>query len=285
MARVLILRGEPRGAKALAAGAAAAGHEVRRGRGNSADMAWCDVVVPLTVPEQLYLSLMYPEHAGRKFLLPSPEATRRLDDKRQAARFMAEAGFAAHAPLPRPGDRTIVKPAIGMGGELIFFGSAAPEGFMLDRAISGEVEFALHVLFDGSRAADAFCIRYARPSADYIKAGVSADGRSVPPDAGVVALVERILAAAGYQGWCSLNYIPEDGRPVFFEFNPRAGTSLCHAGGRMIHAYLSLLAPEALAGQAPPPWPEVSFAPRRRSALRRWLKALDRARRRRLRGF
>jgi carbamoylphosphate synthase large subunit len=210
-----------------------------------------DAVVPLRLSDYAPMRL---RPAG-SFLIPGKLATQTAHDKQRFNAFLAEHGFGDLVPTVY-GD-TVDYPFIykkhhdqaGIHSKVIrspeeraAFEAAIDAGeYYKQRYVAGRTEYTTHLLGRGGEIAFDTTVRFTFDADHYVR-GVNHEARATDKIATpFLQILAAILGALDYHGTCCFNYKIENGKPLIFEVNPRAGGSLRLDLNAYLDAYLKLL--------------------------------------------
>jgi hypothetical protein len=224
-----------------------------------------DCVVPLTLEDYRALRSTIGLW-GKKFWSPIPKVVALCDDKLLLNRSLLNSEFAKLVPPLLDECNTGQFPYIvkkrhdGFGRNSFIVWNAQDERTLAPRIhspeyfrqtyISGNVEYALHILLVDQRVAYARTVKYELGRKFYVKgANLNLGRRALLPDIRTtylpdneyIATFSSILVALGYVGTCCINYKMHDGLPMLLEINPRFGASLIGDINRYMEAYLCSL--------------------------------------------
>jgi predicted ATP-grasp superfamily ATP-dependent carboligase len=190
----------------------------------------------------LYVSAGEPIRSTAWLPMPSADCVRLCDDKLLLNRRLIELGFGEHVPalLAAPSQQRppfILKRRVAENSDdchLVMDAQAqqrlapliASDDYFCQQIADGRSEYATHAVVRGGRIVAEISIEYIAQRDTFIKASEPfvTDHLTHSP---CLALIERMLAAIGFEGLCCLNYkIGRDGQMQLIEINPRFGGSL-----------------------------------------------------------
>lgn len=191
----------------------------------------------------------YDQLRGRgRAIVPKAKAVELCEDKLALRDALRSLGFGDSLPedVEGPGDYPcVLKPRRGEFGadiRVLKAPEAVPDGYYLERFVTGATEYAFHLLRAGGRTAYHQAIRYemAEPEAIRSDANPPKTARLVD-GAALLDWAERLLDAIGFEGLCCLNFKLVERQPRLFEINPRFGGSLVFDITRFTGAYCDAL--------------------------------------------
>ncbi|MGL6071044.1 hypothetical protein, partial [Craterilacuibacter sp.] len=204
-------------------------------------LAEADLVVPLDI-EPLLALRQQPRAVweNNPIPLPSTRSIQLCDDKLVFYRHLLAAGFGRE--LPRIAEAGLLKTPFILKKRQDVMGQHcyvvhnqqdlqryAPllddPDYFCQTLVTGDEEFATHLLVRDGRVEHALNIRYRFAGNTPVKGKDPAFRAPVP--ARHLALFGEMLAALGFEGLCCFNYKEEGGKPLVLEINPRFGGSLC----------------------------------------------------------
>jgi hypothetical protein len=209
-----------------------------------------DLVIPLTINATHYLNRHYPDYNGFKFLVSDSYVLANSDHKGRFAEKLGRLGLAHHSPNLPVGFPSVYpyvfKKAVSVFGvdayvieneiqERALMAKVNETDYVRQRWISGDLEFASHVLFDGTKALFLHTIEYQMPQGFYIKGRPTKCQSMKPIEHGrFLSLFELILTGLNFKGLCCFDYKLENGELKIFELNARYGGSLSSVINRVI---------------------------------------------------
>ncbi|MEP7705262.1 hypothetical protein [Paraglaciecola sp. 25GB23A] len=177
-----------------------------------------DLVIPLTINATHYLNRYYPDYNGFKFLVSDSDVLANSDHKGRFAEKLGRLGLAHHSPNLPVGFPSVYpyvfKKAVSVFGvdayvieneiqERALMAKVNETDYVRQRWISGDVEFASHVLFDGKKALFLHTIEYQMPQGFYIKGRPTKCQSMKPIEHGhFLSLFELILTGLNFRGLC-----------------------------------------------------------------------------------
>ena len=184
--------------------------------------------------------------AGRRGLFPCRHSVSILDDKRAFQGYIDAHGLAAHCPRsyasPAAAEYPCVVKRLDTSGsigvkvarsrehlaEILRQPIFVDRSYVLQELVPGTTEHASFFICRDGRVLWHWTFASTMSGPAEIKSEENDKNRLiVPTPAAAIAGLEAILAPLGYCGPCIANYkIAPDGRPRFFEINPRFGGSL-----------------------------------------------------------
>lgn len=216
-----------------------------------ADLAAHDLVVPLRTADALWLADRRDTLVHQR-LLPvcRAEVVQLCDDKLALNRRLIALGFGAFVPalLPRMQWPCVLKGRWSTDSTAIHLirnaedaarhaGTYDEAAYFCQEAVHDPREYASHLVVDNGRIRHHLTNEYHCWEPLFINGGrVSYTRRLVSSPH--LHLLERMLAAIGFEGLCCVDYKVRDGRLQLLEINPRLGGSLAYSFG----AFMSTLA-------------------------------------------
>jgi predicted ATP-grasp superfamily ATP-dependent carboligase len=199
-----------------------------------------DLVVPLTLSDLHLVRRYLPVLARNPIPVPSEQCVRLCHDKYEFNQRLIHEGFARY--IPRMGNGLELEPPYILkkrtgewGKDCYIIRDRRDEKALLERVmdpaffcqeiISGQFEFATHILFTGNRIVKSLTLMYEFESETPIK-GQDQDLQRFICRCAHLELFGRILRTIGFQGLCCVNYKITRGQPFLLEINPRFGGSL-----------------------------------------------------------
>ena len=210
-----------------------------------------DAVVPLRLSDYAPMRLK----PAASFLIPAKQAVQTAHDKQRFNAFLAAHGFGALVPTvygeavdypfiyKKHHDQAgINSKVIRSPEERAAFEATIDTGeYYRQRYVGGRTEYTTHLLGRGGDVAFDATVRFTFDEDFYVR-GVHREARRTDKIATPFReTFAAILAALDYQGTSCFNYKIEDGKPLIFEVNPRAGGSLRLELDAYLDAYLALL--------------------------------------------
>ncbi len=197
-----------------------------------------DLVVPLTVPDLLYLDGVRPRLSRSPLPIPSADAVRLCDDKPRLNAALAASGFAAHLPgASRVGEYPYIIKKRQAAGGLDCHLVASPQdeaacaallddpAYFCQAFIPGRREFAAHLLLVDGQVRASLNVQYVFTRQAPIKGQDLAYYTTVEP-CPHIPLFTAMLNAIGFSGLCCVNYKVDARQILLLEINPRFGGSL-----------------------------------------------------------
>lgn len=214
------------------------GHEIEFGSFTEDSVRRHQLLVPLTIDDTLQLDAMR-EHLGANPIpIPSATAVEICNNKEHFYQALAAKGFGELLPGPRHAGSypyVLKKKVDAWGKYCLVIRDAHDEAeqghhladpdYLTQRFISGNEEFATHVLIRDGRMLASLNIRYRFAETTPIK-GKSRAVTIHPCSFPYERLFGEILRAIGFEGLCCFNYKVVGGGPRILEINPRFGGSL-----------------------------------------------------------
>ena len=201
-----------------------------------ASVAWADLVVPLTLDQQLLMT-EHPKWCTPQLPIPTREVIELCSDKVAFNRALQGLGFGLFVPemngdsgypyiLKKRTDENSAHTYIvrGPGDERAYGEMLASPEYFKQRFVPGSKEYATHILFrDGQAVAD-LTIEYSFASKAPIKGKTPYIHRlAACPE---LPLLANMLRELKYEGLCCFNYKRVGMHPWIIELNPRFGGSL-----------------------------------------------------------
>jgi hypothetical protein len=198
-----------------------------------------DIVVPLTIPDMEFCMANESLLGNNPIPFPSIESFTICNNKSEFDIFMRKYGFSTYLPDPVLKDQFpfILKNSIDEGGENIHLINNVDDinkhkeiihnaKYIKQGIISGEKEYAAHILIKNGKVVNALTIIYIFDKPVYIKGKDKYICRNVCKNKHI-KLFEEVLVKMDFNGLCCFNYKEEGGTPKILEINPRFGGSLC----------------------------------------------------------
>jgi hypothetical protein len=197
-----------------------------------------DLVVALNIPDLIFCIDNNELLTSQLIPIPKRESLDICNNKYQFTKYMVENGFSemipnSILPLPYP---YILKKKIGEYGQSTYIVSnekdekehdidLKSEDFMCQEMISGNKEYATHVVLKNGKIRAAVSIRYTYDIDNYVQGKAKYICKEVC-ESEHIAKFEKILLGMGFEGLCCFDYKVVNGVPKIFEINPRFGGSL-----------------------------------------------------------
>lgn len=210
-----------------------------------------DAVVPLRLSDYAPMRL----RPGGNFLIPEKRAVQIAHDKQRFNAFLAANGFGGLVPAVYDG--AVEYPFIykkhhdqaGIHSRIVhspsereaFERTIDASEYYKQRYVGGRNEYTTHFLCRGGAVHFDATVKFTFDGDHFVR-GVNFESRSIDKiESPFMPLFESILDALAYDGTCCFNYKIEDGKPLIFEVNPRAGGSLRLDLNEYLDAYLGML--------------------------------------------
>jgi carbamoylphosphate synthase large subunit len=210
-----------------------------------------DAVVPLRLSDYAPMRLK----PARSFLIPGKQAVQIAHDKQRFNAFLGEHGFGDLVPTvygeavaypfiyKKHHDQAgIHSKVVRSAEERAAFEATIDAGeYYRQRYVGGRNEYTTHLLGRGGDLAFDATVKFTFDDDHYVR-GVNHEARRIDKIATPFLEAWRaILDALAFCGTCCFNYKIEDGKPLIFEVNPRAGGSLRLDLDAYLDAYLKVL--------------------------------------------
>ena len=202
---------------------------------NEADLSTFDCIVPLYLKD--YGALRGREHHAN-FLIPSRMAVDVTDDKPRFNAWLKTSGYGELVPDIRDDDYPFVyKKRRDRAGRNSHVVHSREEQRALEMAIDvrdyfkqryvrGRKEYTSHFLVVRGKIAFDSTVEFTFHDEFFIRGIREPDNTITKIDTPFLPVFAEILETLDYNGTCCFNYKIEEGRPLIFEINPRAGGSL-----------------------------------------------------------
>ena len=217
---------------------------------DQADLGAHDLVVPLRTSDALWLAERRETLPRQRLPVCRTDVVRLCDDKLALNQRLIALGFGDHIPalLPEPQWPCVLKGRWSTDSAATHLlrdaddarrhAAALQDGaYFCQEAVLDPREYASHLVVQDGRIRQHMTNEYHCRDALFINGGrVSYTRRLVRSPH--LPLLERMLAAIGFEGLCCVDYKVRDGRLQLLEINPRLGGSLAYSFG----AFMSTLA-------------------------------------------
>lgn len=208
-----------------------------------ADLGAHDLIVPLQTADALWLADRRGALTGLHLPVCPAEVVRLCDDKLALNQRLITLGYGAFVPALLPQGQWpcvlkgrwstdsaathLIRNAEEASRHAEKFGNPA---YFCQEAVSDPREYASHIAMENGRVRGHLTNEYHCRDALFINGGrVSYTRRLVTTPH--LRLLERMLAAIGFEGLCCVDYKVRDGRLQLLEINPRLGGSLAPSFG------------------------------------------------------
>jgi carbamoylphosphate synthase large subunit len=218
-----------------------------------ADVSAFDCIVPLYLKD--YVALRSKEYRAN-FLIPSRTAVDVTDDKSRFNAWLGSVGYGDLVPEFLDGDDAypfIYKKRHDRAGRNSYIIHSPEEQHAIEKAIDvdeffkqryvpGRKEYTSHFLMAGGKIVFHTTVEFTFRDDFYVR-GIREPRNTINKVmTPFVPVFSGILEALDYKGTCCFNYKIENGKPLVFEINPRAGGSLRLDLNNYLEAYLRALA-------------------------------------------
>ena len=214
-----------------------------------ADLAAHDLVVPLQTADALWLADRRDTLVRQRLPVCRAEVVRLCDDKLALNRSLIALGFVDHIPalLPEPRWPCVLKGRWSTDSAATHLlrdaddarrhAAALQDGaYFCQEAVLDPREYASHLVVQDGRIRHHLTNEYHCREPLFINGGrVSYTRRLVRTPH--LHLLERMLAAIGFEGLCCVDYKVRDGRLQLLEINPRLGGSLAPSFGAFMRTF------------------------------------------------
>jgi ATP-grasp domain len=214
-------------------------HEIVFDDFSSSNLKDYDLIVPLTIPDLIYLNEVRELIVDNAIPIPSKSSILLCDDKYLFNKELIDKGFGEF--IPKMGGELkypyILKKKIdnwGQNSHIVFdklqeqsFANIinSPNYFTQD-FILGKCEYATHILFKEQKVVRSLNIKYSFDKESPIK-GKDRQRYQTICQCPYIDIFSNILKSIHFEGICCVNYKVSDNRLWIIEINPRCGGSLC----------------------------------------------------------
>lgn len=213
-------------------------HEILFEQFNTDTLSKADIVVPLTIPDLLYLDKNRALIRDNPICIPTSESVLLCDDKSRFNSFLIENGF--QQVIPAMGDELgfpyLLKKKVDIYGSHCYLitdefterehiEEEESSKFFKQKIIPGRNEYVCHILFCERNIEQSLCIHYEFDKDIPIKGKDSLLYYEIA-NCPYLELFSDILRKINFEGICCFNYKIVNGNPFIFEINPRFGGSL-----------------------------------------------------------
>jgi predicted ATP-grasp superfamily ATP-dependent carboligase len=198
-----------------------------------------DLIVPLTIPDLMYLNEVHELIIDNAIPIPSKKTIELCDDKYLFNQELKNNGFGEFVPTMDNNLRYpyILKKKIDQWGEnchiifdvqheLNFTDIINSPNYFIQEIIPGKHEYATHILFKNQKILRSLNIMYSFDKEIPIK-GKDMQNYTTIGHCPYLDIFSDILTSLNFEGLCCINYKVSDNRPQILEINPRCGGSLC----------------------------------------------------------
>ncbi len=215
-------------------------HTVRFEEFNAETLSSCDLAVPLTLEDTLFLSENLQLIRGSRVLVPQTHPIRLCNNKHLLNEHLLQHGFGRNVPRisGEIGFPYLLKKKTdnwGMHSHLIadetretsLLATIDCKDYFKQELVRGSEEYATHLIIQEGRVLASLTIKHSFRDDAFVfgMQGLRPEFREVSSCAHV-ALFADILNSIGFSGLCCIDYKIRNGIPLIFEINPRFGASL-----------------------------------------------------------
>ena len=215
-------------------------HAVRFEEFNPETLAACDLAVPLTLEDTLFVSENLHLLRGNQVLIPQTPPIHLCNNKYRLNEHLLRCGFGKYVPRISGnfGFPYLLKKKIdnwGMHSHLVLdpeqeaelLTSIDGEDYFKQELVPGAEEYATHLIVRDGRVLASLTIKHSfrRDAFVFGLQGLRPEFRTVSACAHV-GLFADMLNSIGFSGLCCVDYKIREGIPAIFEINPRFGASL-----------------------------------------------------------
>ena len=209
-----------------------------------ADLAAHDLVVPLQTADALWLAGRRAALSGRSLPVCRAEVVRLCDDKLALNKRLIALGFGRYVPALLPemrwpcvlkgrwstdsADTHLIRNAEDAARHAGTFDERA---YFCQEAVHDPREYASHLVMQNGRIRHHLTNEYHCREALFVNGGRASYTRRLVTRTPHLPVLERMLAAIGYEGLCCVDFKVRAGRLQLLEINPRLGGSLAPSFG------------------------------------------------------
>ncbi|MFP5439469.1 MAG: ATP-grasp domain-containing protein [Bacteroidia bacterium] len=203
---------------------------------DSIDFKKYNLVVPITIDDLQVCSSNREAINQQHIPIPSAEAIHICNQKGLMITTLRNAGLGRYVPGETTGFPYILKNDYGEYSATTYIVRDAEDearyasfinnpNYLKQQLITGNEEFATHVIIKGGKIVTSLTVRYKYPEAVYLQGNTKQVSRHVVK-CRHTEIFTHVLNIIGYEGLCCIDYKVQDGVPKIFEINPRFGGSL-----------------------------------------------------------
>ncbi len=214
------------------------GHELTFDELPQRDLKNYDLVLPLTIPDLLYLTEISDPISDNPIPIPDKKSILLCDDKYLFNQTMINSDFAHF--IPAMGEMRsypyMLKKKVGECGknchiihseteEKSFMDMINSPDYFTQEIISARKEYATHILFKDQQIIASLNIKYVFDQPISIK-GRDRYLYQIVTRCAYLDIFSAMLKCIQFEGLCCINYKVRDDQPMIMEINPRCGASL-----------------------------------------------------------